>query len=113
MAPVAERRLAPCPEFGHFKDTLVNTLRYEIAKSLEKTNKKIPVLNCKTLLYFPQEQSDLAFEQVLKLQLDVSGWEFRDGFIHFDIEHKNDSISDNSAIIKNVLCYAELIESIV
>lgn len=103
----------PCPEFGHFKDTLVNTLRYEIAKSLEKTNKKIPVLNCKTLLYFPQEQSDLAFEQVLKLQLDVSGWEFRDGFIHFDIEHKNDSISDNSAIIKNVLCYAELIESIV
>lgn len=105
--------LLPCPECRHFKDTLVNTLRYEIAKSLEKTNRKIPISNCKTLLYFPQEQSDLAFEQAVKLELDVSGWEFKDGFIHFQPERKTDSISDNAAIIKNVLSYAELIESIV
>lgn len=103
----------PCLEFGLFKDTLVTTLRYEIAKSLEKTNRQIPVSNCKTLMYFPQEQSDLEFEQVLKLQLDVTNWEFKDGFIHFLLEYKNDLISDNAAIIKNVLCYAELIESIV
>lgn len=103
----------PCPEFRHFKDTLVNTLRCEIAKSLEKTNKKIPIGNCKTLLYFPQEQSDLAFEQVLKQELDVNSWVFRDGFIHFLPEQRNESSSDNAAIIKNVLCYAELIESIV
>lgn len=105
--------LLPCPECRHFKDTLINTLRYEIAKSIEKTNKKIPISNCKTLLYFPQEQSDVSFEQALKLELDVNGWEFNDGFIHFQPDKKNDSISDNAAIIKNVLCYAELIESIV
>lgn len=105
--------LLPCPECRHFKDTLVNTLRYEIAQSLEKTNKKIPISNCKTLLYFPHEQSDLAFEQELKQELDVTSWVFKDGFIHFQLEQKNDFISDNAALIKNVLCYAELIESIV
>lgn len=104
----------PCKEYIHFTETLIKTLRYEIAKSIEKTNDSIPISNCKTLLYFPQEQSDLAFEEVLKRELEVENWEFRSGIIYFNNLRAQDSTSaDNSAIIRNVLNYAEQIESIV
>lgn len=103
----------PCKEYIHFTETLINTLRHEIAKSIEKTNDSIAVSNCKTLLYFPHEQSDLAFEEVLKLQLDVDDWEFRNGVIYFNNVHTQATSADNAAIIRNVLGYAEQIESIV
>ena len=104
----------PCKEYQHFTSTLVNTLRVEIAKSIEKTNDSIPISNCKTLLYFPQEQSDLTFEEVLKQELEVDDWVFRDGVIYFS-QHKSQdsSLADSSQIITNVLNYAEQIESIV
>lgn len=104
----------PCKEYQHFTSTLVNTLRVEIAKSIEKTNDSIPVSNCKTLLYFPQEQSDLAFEEVLKQELEVDDWVFRDGVIYFSQQKGQDSsLADSAQTITNVLNYAEQIESIV
>lgn len=103
----------PCPEYRHFTESLRNTLRVEIAHSLEKTSDSIPITNCKTLLYYPQEQSDLLFEQALKEELDVSNWVFKNGTVYFDNGEKNDSASDNAAMIKNVLSYADQIESIV
>ncbi|GEQ71057.1 hypothetical protein JCM33374_g4738 [Metschnikowia sp. JCM 33374] len=103
----------PCTEYTHFTDSLRNTLRVEIARSLEKTNVSIPITNCKTLLYYPQEQSDLAFEQALVSELDVKNWVFRNGVVYFDNGEKNDSASDNAATIRNVLSYADQIESIV
>lgn len=105
--------LLPCPESKHFTESLINTLRFEIAKSIEKTNDSIPISNCKALLYFPQEQSDLAFEQVLKEQLDVADWEFRNGEIYFNGSTQKDATLDNNAIVTNVLNYADQIESIV
>lgn len=104
----------PCKEYQHFTSTLINTLRVEIAKSIEKTTDSIPVSNCKTLMYFPQELSDLAFEEVLRRDLGVEDWEFRDGIIYFRQQKELDSaIADSAQTITNVLNYAEQIESIV
>lgn len=104
----------PCKEYNHFIDTLTNALRFEIAKSLERTYESIPISNCKNLLYFPQEQSDQVFENLLKNELEVEDWQFNNGKIYFN-STKNDSdlTSDNVGIIKNVLNYAEQIESII
>ncbi|KAM9901848.1 hypothetical protein OXX69_008552, partial [Metschnikowia pulcherrima] len=73
----------------------------------------IPVTNCKTLLYYPQEQSDVSFEAALRDELNVTNWVFENGIVYFDNGEENNSISDNAATIKNVLSYAEQIESIV
>lgn len=103
----------PCAECRHFADSLVAMLRAEIAKSLEKTNDSIAISNCKTLLYFPQEQPDLTFEEVLREHVDLAAWTFRDGRIYFNSANQSDTTLDNSAIISNVLNYADQIESIV
>lgn len=104
----------PCKEYQHFTSTLIKTLRVEIAKSIEKTNDSIPVSNCKTLLYFPQEQPDLTFEEVLRLELEVDGWNFQNGVINFSQQDPHDSTqADSAQLITNVLNYAEQIESIV
>ncbi|EGV59944.1 hypothetical protein CANTEDRAFT_99506 [Yamadazyma tenuis ATCC 10573] len=105
----------PCKEYIMFVDTLVNALRYEIAKSLEKTYATIPISNCKNLLYFPQEESDMIFEESLKEDLGMN-WTFKNGYVFF-----NSSTDDNdefkhdksNKIITNVLNYAEQIESII
>lgn len=104
----------PCKEFHLFTQTLINTLRYEIAKSIEKSNDSIPVSNCRTLLYFPQEQSDRAFEEALKQDLEVEDWEFKNGIIYFNNKaSQSATTTDNTSVISNVLNYAEQIESIV
>lgn len=109
-----QERTLPCPEYRHFIGTLTNALRFEIAKSLETAYDSIPISNCKSLLYFPQEQSDQAFEQILKEELDVSDWKFSKGTIYFNNQKKeSNSNSDNLNIIKNSLNYAEQIESII
>lgn len=104
----------PCPEFEHFRSTLVSTLRLEIAKSIEKTNTSIPISNCKTLMHFGQEHLDSAFEEMLKAQMDVDNWVFKDGVIYFANVNANESGAlDNSQAVRNLLNYAEQIESIV
>lgn len=103
----------PCKEYIHFTETLIRTLRFEIARSLERTNDSILLSNCKTLLYYPQEQSDKAFEEVLRRELEVDNWEFKDGVIYFHNDTQDAQETDMSAVIKNVLSYAAQIESIV
>lgn len=104
----------PCKEYRHFVDTLINALRFEIARSLEKTYESLPINNCKSLLYYPQEQSDAVFEGVLKEELEVDSWVFKDGKITFGTARsERNSVSDNSALVTNVLSYAEQLESIV
>lgn len=101
----------PCKEFNHFIDTLIHALRFEIAKSIEKTYKSLPINNCKNLLYFPQEVSDSKFESTLKLEYDVNHWNFNNGVITFT--NVDEKINENDNIIHNVLSYAEQIESII
>lgn len=109
-----QEKSLPCPEYKHFIGTLTNALRFEIAKSLETAYETIPISNCKSLLYFPQEQSDQTFEQILKEELDVNDWVFKNGTIYFNNQKKeSNSSSDNLNIIKNTLSYAEQIESII
>ncbi|ABN66500.2 predicted protein [Scheffersomyces stipitis CBS 6054] len=107
-----EDKNLPCQEFAHFIDTLIQALRFEIAKSIEKTYESIPINNCKNLLYFPQEQSDAVFEKELSEELEVENWKFENGIIYFD---KNETVlnADNSNVIHNVLNYAEQIDSII
>ncbi|KAI5952515.1 rpn12 [Candida jiufengensis] len=107
-----EEKNLPCKEFNHFIDTLINALRYEISKSIEKTYDSIPISNCKNLLYLPQETSDLQFEEILKDNLDTQNWELKNGNIIFT-KPENETNVDNETIIKNVLGYAEQVESIV
>lgn len=104
----------PCKEYTHFIDTLINALRFEIARSLEKTYESLPINNCKSLLYYPQEQSDAVFESLLKEELEVDNWDFKDGKVTFGASgSEKNSVSDNSALVTNVLSYAEQLESIV
>lgn len=104
----------PCQEYTHFIDTLVTALRFEISRSLERTYTSLPINNCKNLLYFPQEQSDSVFEKILKEELEVENWVFKNGKIIFDIKDEEDlDGGNNTTIINNVLSYAEQIESIV
>ncbi|EGW32837.1 uncharacterized protein SPAPADRAFT_60181 [Spathaspora passalidarum NRRL Y-27907] len=102
----------PCKEYTHFIDTLITALRFEIAKSLEKTYESIPISNCKNLLYLPQEQSDAAFEKILRDTFEVDNWRFENGAIYFT-KNESELQVDNESVIKNVLGYAEQIESIV
>lgn len=106
-----EEKNLPCKEFGHFIDTLINALRFEIARSLEKTYESIPISNAKNLLYFPQEQSDVEFERVLREELDVANWIVKDGVIVF--AEGEQQVASGEGVIANVLKYAEQIESIV
>lgn len=107
-----EEKNLPCQEYTHFVDTLINALRFEIAKSLEKTYDSIPISNCKNLLYLPQELSDANFEKTLKETYQVDNWKFEDGVIYFT-KNENETNVDNQSVIKNLLGYAEQIESIV
>ena len=107
-----EEKNLPCQEYTHFVDTLINALRFEIAKSLEKTFDSIPISNCKNLLYLPQELSDANFEKTLKETYQVDNWKFEDGVIYFT-KNENETNVDNQSVIKNLLGYAEQIESIV
>lgn len=108
-----EEKSLPCKEFGHFIETLTNALRFEIAKSLEKTYDSIPINNCKNLLYIPQEESDAKFERILFDDLGVVNIKIEGGVIYFNSLDKDLSTADNSSTIFNVLKYADQIESIV
>ncbi|CAI5758119.1 unnamed protein product [Candida verbasci] len=105
----------PCPEFKHFITTLTNALRFEIAKSIEKTYTKIPISNCKNLLYLEQEISDRQFKEILNENLQTDNWIINDGFIYFNkFENNYGNLNvANGDIIENVLGYAEQIESII
>lgn len=102
----------PCKEFSHFIATLVTALRHEIARSLEKTYLHIPVSNCKSLLYFPQEQLDAQFQTQLRDELQVDSWTVRDGVVTF-VKCDEASNAPGLVVIENVLNYAEQLESIV
>lgn len=102
----------PCKEYGHFIDTLVNALRYEIARSLEKTYTHMPVSNCKSLLYYPQEQLDALFETNLRSELNVDSWRIEKNVVYFG-KSEGDAYFDGTTTIVNVLSYAEQLESIV
>ncbi|KAI3403123.2 rpn12 [Candida oxycetoniae] len=107
-----EEQSLPCKEFSHFGATLINALRFEIARSLEKTYTSIPVSNCKNLLYLSQEISDAAFEHTLRDSLNLTNWELKNGVLYFT-QTESEANIDNGSIIKNVLGYAEQMESIV
>ncbi|CAH6718728.1 26S proteasome regulatory subunit Rpn12p [[Candida] jaroonii] len=102
----------PCKEFKIFIDTLMNALRFEIAKSLEKSYTSIPINNCKNLLYIPQEESDSNFKQLIdELQMN---WTFEKGYVYFNSDDNDEMNVDNSnKIISDVLHYADQIESII
>lgn len=102
----------PCQEFKIFIDTLMNALRFEIAKSLEKSYTSIPINNCKNLLYIPQEESDSNFKQLInELQMN---WTFENGYVYFNSDDNDEMNVDNSnKIISDVLHYADQIESII
>lgn len=102
----------PCKEYSYFIPTLVNALRSEIARSLEKTYTHVPVSNCKSLLYFPQEQLDALFEAQLRDELNVDFWRIENNVVYFG-NTENDAYVDGKTTIRNVLSYAEQLESIV
>ncbi|ODV82325.1 uncharacterized protein CANTADRAFT_44051 [Suhomyces tanzawaensis NRRL Y-17324] len=108
-----EEKNLPCKEYTHFIDTLINALRFEISKSLEKTYDSIPISNCKNLLYFPQEQSDSVFETILKEQFEVDNWKIEGGVIYFNRNESNGDQAEASSTVFNALNYAEQIESII
>lgn len=112
---LGDERNLPCKEYKLFIATLINALRFEIAKSLDKTYDSIPISNCKNLLFFPQEMAESTVEDILKNELNVTNCTFSNGRVVFNNDDLN-SVSDTaskSGIIENLLNYAEQMESIV
>lgn len=110
----ADDNKLPCEEYNHFIETLINALRFEIAKSLEKGYDSLPINNCKTLLYLPQEYLPAAFKKFCEENLEVDNWKFENSTVFFNSTVAEEDVSDNlNTIVVNVLNYAEQIESIV
>lgn len=101
----------PCGEYSIFLPTLMNALRYQIAKSLEKSYTSIPISNCKSLLYISQQENYATFQKILAedLQLD---WNIKNDIIYFD-QDQDMEIDNSNKLINNVLNYADQIESII
>lgn len=107
-----EQRGLPCIEYSHFVETLIKTIRYQVFLCIQQTYEKIPIATCKSLLFYSQEQSDSVFMQSLKNDLEVENWTLEKNFITF----QNDENSENNRIpdiTKNILSYAEQIESVI
>lgn len=103
----------PCIEYKHFHETLISALRLEIAKSIQTTYESLPVRNCKSLLYLPQEQSDYVFEQYCKEHLEAEDWNFKDGVIYFTTSNLELNVYEPLNVVQSLVGFAEQMESII
>ncbi|KAL9058730.1 MAG: hypothetical protein Q9162_001598 [Coniocarpon cinnabarinum] len=102
------REMVPCEEFGIFSDTLIHTIRSQVASCSEKAYSSIPVANAKNLLFLDSEGAVVEFGQ-------ERGWTVQDGRVYFPVEEDDERRGDgmSGTIIENALGYARELETIV
>lgn len=105
------------PEFKHFTNELIHTLRLEISECLLVTYKTLSVQQAKLLLFFEFEEQLLEFinEEYSNTWLVKSGHIYptaQDRIVEKEQEDEEES-STNQFIIKSALQYAKDMETIV
>ncbi len=104
-------------EFNIFNDTLLQAIRFEISRSIEKTYKKLPFSNAKYLLFLNSEKEVEAFAK-------EQNWEYSNGELLFNLSAKEDKfgftqdeedsqLNNSEKLVKNTLNFAREIDSII
>ncbi len=107
----------PSPEFSLFSDTLIETIRGEIAKCFENSYASIPITNARVLLFLQSDKQTVDF-----VKTQQPDWIIKDGRIYFPAEkpvEDDEQIDPQSGLtsaeqlIGHTLGYAKEMESIV
>ncbi|KAF2755791.1 26S proteasome non-ATPase regulatory subunit 8 [Pseudovirgaria hyperparasitica] len=107
-----KRERVPSPEFGVFSQSIIGTIRAEIASCSEKAYASIPISDAKSLLFLDSEGSVVSFAK-------ERGWVARDGRLYFPQQNAesanaaNDILVTSGTVIENTLGYARELETIV
>ncbi len=102
----AARSNVPAPEYQHFMDILMDTIRNEIADCSERAYTVLPLRDAATLLHFKNNDELLAFGKQRQWNLDQKN-------IYFHVETEDLTDIPTAKIITNTLNYAKELETIV
>lgn len=95
------------PEFDIFTETLMNTIREEIARNTEMAYERLPLSNVKVLLFFNSEKEAEQFAI-------RRGWKVVSGMVEFEEEEEpSEPQVEKPSLIEKTLNYAINLESIV
>lgn len=113
---ITQSSQVPSPEFAVFAETLIRTVRDEIALSAEDAYTSLPVSNARHILFFENDRDVIEFAN------EQPDWSIQNGVIHFpskrdsNLDAEADSegpLSTSEKIIANGLEYAKQIETII
>lgn len=104
-------------EFNIFNDTLLQAIRFEISRSIEKTYKKLPFSNAKYLLFLNSEKEVEVFAKEQNWEYSNSELRFNNdanddkfGLVH---DEEDSQLNNSEKLVKNTLNYAREIDSII
>ncbi|TGZ84287.1 hypothetical protein EX30DRAFT_338820 [Ascodesmis nigricans] len=97
----------PSDEYGLFTETLIESIRDEIATCSEKAYPSLPIQNAKQLLFLDSEGAVVKFVQ------SRNGWEVKDSVIYFSQEEADNTALSSLNVIDNTIRYAQELETIV
>lgn len=107
-------------EFNVFNNTLLETIRFEISRSMEKSYTSLPLSNAKYLLFLNSEKE-------VESWAGEQGWDVERGVLQFEKlqassslfqdnneeDEEDDNITPSERLVKNTLNYAKEIDSII
>ncbi|CAN6674804.1 26S proteasome regulatory subunit Rpn12p [Trichomonascus vanleenenianus] len=97
----------PSPEFAILAESLVSTVRSEIALCSEHVYQSLPLSNARNLLF-------LSSDQEVKEFVESQGWHVRNGRIYFPrAEDQESTTVPAESTIANTLDYAREVETII
>lgn len=116
---ITQSSQVPSPEFAIFAETLIRTVRDEIALSAESAYTSLPIANARHVLFFDSDRDAIAFAE------QQHGWSIQNGIIYFPTLQEKEAeleanlldsdvpLSNAEKIIANSLEYAKQIETII
>jgi 26S proteasome regulatory subunit N12 len=114
---ITQKSQFPTPEFAILAESLVNTVRGEIALCTERAYSSLPISNARHLLFLKSDQD------IVKFANEQAGWSIRNGRICFPdtsapVEDDSNVMNSHTAVpsdslIANTLDYAREIETII
>ncbi|KAH6915229.1 proteasome 26S subunit [Coprinopsis sp. MPI-PUGE-AT-0042] len=102
------REEAPAEEYKFFIDSLMGTIRNEIASCEEAAYESLPIKDAATLLFFPNQSDLTRFAQARGWQIDLTG-----GSIRFSQKGEEKMEIPKQKLIAASLLYARELEQIV
>lgn len=104
---ITQQSELPSPEFAVLAESLIYTVRSEIALCAECAYKSLPVSNARHLLFLKSDQDIVEFVN------QQPGWSVKNGRIYFPQRNEQNNDVPAERLIGNNLDYARKIETIV